>query len=301
MEKKNEAVNKEQSSTSTNSPVAVQKTNIWMILFFILLTAMVAGGGVYYYLTQFKKEGVQETPPQGSQTEVGQPAASVIAQPSQVTLTQPTLTSIDDIWNQYTNPALGFSLKVLKNMMEYYGQCYYNDKNGDHSYRPQEAAVPVKIFEEGNMVYIAAEYIYKLTGETKQNSRSYFSGCNKTPNTAETVKDMKNYYSPAWRIQINKVSNDNELEQFLKTRYGEGCSLGAQKPTKQTGVFDIEIKGDGKDLGETKCPLNYMTVVKYYPAKQKVAAWDIGQACNFYYPTIDTCRDQEMTDSFTFE
>ena len=38
----------------------------------------------------------------------------------------------------------------------------------------------------------------------------------------------------------------------------------------QDGVYDVSIQGDGKDLSETLCPLNYATVVKYYPKGNKV-------------------------------
>lgn len=185
-------------------------------------------------------------------------------------------------------------------MIDPYGQCLYSTSNGDHSYRPKEAAVPVKIFETTDNVYLAAEFTYKLTGETKEGGKSYFAGCDKVENTALLVANRQNYFSPAWRIIIKKITSDAELTQFLKDRYGTGCSLGEKKASSQSGVFNIAIKGDGLDLSETKCPINYMTVVKYYPAKQKVAAWDIGQACSFYYPTVSTCLDTEMTDSFTF-
>lgn len=275
-----------------------QKTNIWMILSIILMTAIVVGAAVYFWQNASKKETSVEIP-----AETVQPQFSplVAASPNPTPLVKPTLTSIDDLWNKYTNPALSFSLKVLKNMVEPYGQCNYSNQNGDHSYRPKEASVPVKIFEEENNVYLAAEYFYKLTGETKENNRSYFSGCDKVINSAATVKDMKTYFSPSWRIVIKPIANDSELDKFLKDRYGQGCSLGEKKAAGQNGVFDIKIKGDGKEPPESKCFINYMTVVKYYPAKRKVAAWDIGQACSFYYPTIETCHDTEMTDSFTFE
>jgi hypothetical protein len=74
--------------------------------------------------------------------------------------------------------------------------------------------------------------------------------------------------------------------------------LGDKKNTSQTGVFDIQIKGDGKDLGSTKCPVNFWTVVKYYPTKQMAASWDIGQDYNFAIG--DNPVDQEMIDSFKF-
>ena len=149
-------------------------------------------------------------------------------------------------------------------------------------------------------IFIVAGQNTPLSGD--ECPRVYTSeGCDKATNSAAIIKDWQNYHSPQWAIVIKNIASDGELDKFLKERYGEGCSLGEKKATKQDGVFNISIKGDGLDMGETKCPLNFMTVVKYYPAKQKVVAWNIGQACNFYYPTAATCYDMEMTDSFIFE
>lgn len=281
--------NKEQNINTTGA----SKTNIWMIISIILITTIVAGSVVYFLLTS--KKGVTPTnePPKTSPTLSSEPKSS--PSPS-------TITSVDASWNKYTNYQLGLSLKVPKQMMEPYGLCNYNDKNGDHSYRPQEAGIPVKIFEDKDIVYLAAEYNYELSGETKDDTgRTYYSKCDKVANTVTRLSDWENYHSPQWQIVVKNIENDNELEQFLKNRYGEGCSLGAKKPANQNSVFDIEIQGDGLDLGETKCPINYATKVLYYPNKKKVVAWDLGQACSFYYPTIDTCLDTEMSDSFMFE
>lgn len=143
-------------------PVVSQpKTNLWMILFIILITTIAAGGAVYLW---------QKSPPKPLPEEkaevIVQPQISPTSMPSEPSpLPQSTLISVGENWNKYTNPVLGFSLKVLKNMTEPYGQCPYSDKNGDHSYRAKEASVPVKIFEEGNSVFIAAEYFYSRRAE----------------------------------------------------------------------------------------------------------------------------------------
>lgn len=274
------------------------KTNLWMIISLILITAILAGGGVYFWLiSQTKKETVptQETKPTPT-LQAEKPQTSTAPEVS------PRFISLDANWNKYDDPIAGFSLKVPKLMIEPYASCKYVDTAGDHSYRPQEGSVPVKFFLDKGIVYLAAEYTYKLGGETKDASgRTYYSKCDKTPNTVAILADRENYHSPQWQIVIKTISSDAELEQFLKNRYGEGCKLGEKKPFVQEGVFDIQILGDGLDLSETKCPINYMTKVLYYPAGKKVAAWDIGQACGFAYPDFDNCKDTEMTDSFRFE
>lgn len=171
--------------------------------------------------------------------------------------------SVDDIWQLYTNYDLGFSLKVLKETKSY-GK--------------------MEIVENNNVVYLITD-----KGTTYQRLQD---------NLNSSGSDIEKATGIPWAILIKKVNNDEELEKFLKEKYGEGCQLGEKKSTDQTGVFDIQIKGDGKDLGSTKCPVNFLTVVKYYPAKQVVASWDIGQDYNF--AVGDNAVDEEMIESFRF-
>lgn len=299
-----------QQPITQNQPLSPPppKSNLWMIISLVLITAVVVGGGVYFWLiTQTKKAPTSSTQTQLTPTSQSeQPLTSTappISQPAGADYPlEPKFISLDEAWNKYDDPIAGFSLKVPKLMIEPYASCKYVDTAGDHSYRPQEGPVPVKFFLDKGVVYLAAEYTYKLGGETKDASgRTYYSKCDKTPNSVIILADRENYHSPAWEISIKTINSDIELEQFLKNRYGEGCKLGEKKPFTQEGVFDIQILGDGLDLGETKCPINYMTKVLYYPAGKKVAAWNIGQACGFAYPDFDNCKDSEMTNSFRFE
>lgn len=72
-------------------------------------------------------------------------------------------------------------------------------------------------------------------------------------------------------------------------------------PSAQAGVYDVRILGDRKDLENTEWPLNFGTVVKYYPQGNKVIAWDTGQAYTFAADeTFSVAYDQEMIDSFRF-
>jgi hypothetical protein len=88
---------------------------------------------------------------------------------------------------------------------------------------------------------------------------------------------------------------------FTKSRYGAGCSLGEKAASGQDGVYDVRIQGDGKNLSETLCPLNYATVVKYYPAGNRVIALNLDQGPTFAADTAYSMTyDQEMVDSFRF-
>jgi hypothetical protein len=213
---------------------------------------------------------------------------------------------LDRTWYQYTNYQLGFSIKFPKALVSLYGSCKWTEENGDHSYRPEPSSVPVKIFEDGDTAYIAGEVYYELTGETKETSadgatRTFFSDCQAVTNNLELLRNPDNYYQTKWKIVVSEIHDDDELDAFIKSRYGSGCNLGEKVASGQDGVYDIRIQGDGKDLSETLCPLNYLTVVKYYPEANKVVAWDLGQAPTFAADVAySRIYDQEMVDSFRF-
>ena len=215
---------------------------------------------------------------------------------------------LDGTWFQYANYQLGFSLKVPNTMVSFLGACKWNEKDGDRSFRPDPALVPVRIFEDVGSVYIAPEYIHELSGEWKQagaqgGTRTCYAECNQVPNSLALLQDPEKPWFSAemWRIVAAEVHSDDELDAFIKSRYGSGCSLGEKTALGQDGVYDVRIQGDGKDLSETLCPINYMTVVKYYPEGNKVIAWDLGQASTFVAALdYSVQHDQEMVESFRF-
>lgn len=169
------------------------------------------------------------------------------------------------------------------------------------SYRPKGGIVPVKIFE-GENIYISSEYFYELGGETVRDNKHYFSQCDKVINSLANLRDNGYFQQQSWKFVVRDVSNDAELESFIRERYGNGCQLGDKNPSNQPGVFDVSIQGDGRELEETECPLNYMTVLKYHPEKNKAVSWNLGQAFTFVEDeSYQNVYDQEMVDSFKFE
>ena len=169
------------------------------------------------------------------------------------------------------------------------------------SYRPKGGIVPVKIFEDEN-IYISSEYFYELTGETIRNNIHYYSDCDKITNSLTYLRNDKYFQQQSWKFIIRHIGNENELENLIKELYGSGCKLGSKQPSSQSGVFDVSIQGDNKDLEETKCPLNYMTVLKYYPEKNIAISWNLGQAVTFISDeSSQNVYDQKMVDSFKFE
>jgi hypothetical protein len=215
------------------------------------------------------------------------------------------ITRLDETWFNYTNNQLGFSINFPRTKMHYHGACKLNDEDGYHTYRLEPAHVPVMIFEDENTVYITSEYQHELSGETTEtdadgNSRTFLADCQAVPNSLELLRDP-DYYQEMWQIVVKDIHDDQELEAFLKARYGSSCSVGKKATSAQDGVYDVRIQGDGLDLSETQCLINYGTIVKYYPAGDRVIAWDIGQAYTFVADvSYAVAYDQEMIDSFRF-
>jgi len=229
------------------------------------------------------------------------PTTAAADSPSEITqplTTNSEITELDETWNQFTDYRLGFSIKFPKEMATFRGSCTWKEDQG--SYRPEVALVPVKIFEDTSAVYIGAEYFYELAGERQEGGRSFYDECNPVTNSLALLQDPDSFKEPFWKLVVEEIHDEDELDSFIKARYGSGCSLGEQSVSNQDGVYDVQIQGDGKGL-DGQCPINYATVVKYFPAGSKVVAWDRGQS--YHFPAdvnYSVVYDQEMEDSFRF-
>lgn len=299
----------EQNFPQPNESIQSSK-NIWIIIVAVIITALIVGGGVYVWQRsnlQNTEQGLQQRIDslehqmkllQQSKGQDNNETVPLTEIDSDKTKTDSSLTSIDQTWNLYTNHKYGFSINVPKKMFHGSGsKCEWKTD----SYRPKGGIVPVKIFE-GENIYISSEYFYELTGESERNDIHYYSRCDKVNNSFSYLRDDKYFQQQSWEFVIKNISSDSELENFIKERYGSGCKLSSKNPSSQSGIFDVSIQGDGKDLEETKCRLNYMTVLKYYPAKNKAVSWHLGQAATFVADeSYQNVYDQEMVDSFKFE
>jgi cell division protein FtsL len=284
----------------------VQSSNNISSIIIIVLTALVVGAGVYIWQNSKLQNLQQEINSLENQIKLIQQLedqdnnleSSVENNNLNEISNTSSLDSIDSIWNLYTNNEYGFSIKVPKKVFHNYGSMC--DWQTD-SYRPKGGIVPVKIFEEDNKIYVSSEYFYALSGETIEDGKHYYSECNRITNSLSHLKNKEYFQQLSWEFIVSDANNDIDLENFIKERYGNGCKLGNKNPSAQEGVFDILIQGDGKDLSETECPLNYATVLKYHPEKNLVISWDLGQAYTFFIDESYESYDQEMVDSFRFE
>ena len=214
-----------------------------------------------------------------------------------------------DTFDTYANHALGFSILVPREMVITFGDCTWNEANGDHSYRPAAAPVPTAIFEEGDTVILTFASYHALTGQSLERqedggTRSFYANCVPMTNTLAlaTDTDPDNPYRAAWSIRVVDIEGQEELESFVKTRYGRGCSVGEMAPSPaDPRLVDVTLDGDGKDLESTECPVNYRTVLKYDRLRGKLAVWDMGQAYTFVGAVDYTIvYDDTMIESFRF-
>jgi len=318
--------NTNQQSISNNSDVTKKPKSTTTILLVIiailvtfLITSIAVGGGIYLWLNYdsagqsteitSKKDHDKQTT---DKTEQKDDNSSDKKTPDKTdndknkddnkdnqsdnTNKQPTLTSIDNTWNLYTNYKHGFSIKIPKKVYEYSGSsCNWDGE----SYRPVGGIVPFKVFEDEHVLF-AGEYYYKLGGETIQDYVSYFSECNRV-DTNLAIINSDDYWQSHWELVFADAADDAQLETFIKNRYGAGCDLGDKTATGQSGVFDVVVKGDNLPLDQTACPINYVTTIKYNSNTGKVISWHMGQAINFYGDENYTeFYDSDMADSFKF-
>lgn len=137
-----------------------------------------------------------------------------------------------------------------------------------------ETFVPVKVFEdkEKNTVYL-------LRGE---ESTEYLA------------------LDRNWAFMVKSVKNDDELEMFIKEKFGFDCKLG-KKEYMGNSTYNVEvISGEI----ESSCPLNYQYKVLYNPSLQKAMGVIMGQECSFSATTIpeygSICYDEIIIKSFRF-
>lgn len=296
------------SLSKTKSKGAKKFQIIGCILVTLLTCAIVTFIGAYLYLRSRKKEDTTSdtTTEDQADTDVEQDqdqdqddegdGPDDILESSEVVET-------DDTWSLYKNYQFGFSIKIPNDFYSYNGGCKWSADSGDHSYRPDPAYIPTAIFHDwdNKVVYISGEYNYELSGETTEESRTYYANCTKVFNSLEKLKDETSNYWYGWKLEVKTIGNDTELASFIADRYGSGCELGDKTLTDQEGVYDVELGGEfGFGDDPETCNVNYNIVMKYYPAGETVVVWDTGQAytfCDHEY----TCYDDEMMESFRFE
>jgi len=233
------------------------------------------------------------------------PTPSVTPEPPTPTPeTESTLVPIDATWSEYVNERLGFAIRIPHTAFWYGGDCVWTEDEGDHSYRPVWAELPLAIFEDTDRVYISAASTIAFTLPTQEPSgagyRTYFAGCERIASTIETVRNRE-MTSGTWEIVARDVESEADLEALIDDVYGEACWLGGTMETDVPGLLRVHVEGDGPPPEETTCWVNYMYVFLYSPELSRAVTWITGQSTYFVIdPDTHEGYDGEMIRNFRF-
>lgn len=215
-----------------------------------------------------------------------------------------TLLPLDDTWNEYVNHRLGFSMRVPRTMYHPMGDCVWRGEQGDPSYRPLMAEVPVAVFEDVDRVYLAAASYAELIQPTQEphgaGYHTLFAGCDHIINTLDRARAQEGT-SNFWEIVVREAHGPADLEALVDEVYGEACQVGETREAEQPDVLWVRVLGDGLPPEQSACWLNYMYVFLYAPARGLAATWITGQSIHFISnPDTFDGYDTEMLESFRF-
>jgi len=211
------------------------------------------------------------------------------------------LIPVDDTWNRYINYALGFEMLVPTTMVHGHAGCYWNDADGDHSYRPLAGMVPVMIVEAGDTVYITSETYSVLLDETVEDGRHFYAGCELVENNLELLQNRE-FPNIFWEIVSRPVASEDDLLSLVHDVYGEACGLGEITPVEGQDYSSVAVLSDGLPMEQSQCVLNYAYRFYYQPESGRAVTWALGQAATFFADVdyMEAPYDTEMLESFQF-
>ncbi|MBA3047193.1 hypothetical protein KKC83_06045 [Patescibacteria group bacterium] len=202
----------------------------------------------------------------------------------------------DDVQNEFDNK----DVKWITYQNEEYGfEIEYPEKLTSNKYwaglpdelTESDVLIDSKMFVKNNNFYLHQEYEYGFDWRIGQFI--------KLEDICIPEYNGKVEYGLPWHIVFLDIDNENKLDELIKQKYGASCSYQEKHETNFSNTYDIKIKGDGKDLGSTKCPINYRYHLKYSPIYKRAAFWHTGQECILGL-SFDDCYDQKISDSFRF-
>lgn len=231
-------------------------------------------------------------------------APALTATPAPTPVPDATLLPLDATWSEYTNHRLGFSLRVPRTMFHPMGDCSWRGEQGDPSYRPLMAEVPVAVFEDVDRVYLApasyAELILPTVEPLGAGYHSLFAGCDHVINTLDRARAQEST-SGSWEIVVREAHGPADLEALVDEVYGEACRVAETRQAEQPGVLRVRVLGDGLPPEQSACWPNYMYVFLYAPARGLAVTWITGQSIHFISdPETYAGYDSEMVESFRF-
>jgi len=214
------------------------------------------------------------------------------------------LVEIDQDWLEYTNYRLGFRMQVPRLMFRHDAGCYWNETEGDSSFRPQPGLMPVVVMEDEDRVTITSRYLVHLTEPTQIPSGAgyvtRFGGCEWLETSLEALAsdEMSSY---RWVIAVRPAASDADLERLIDDYYGDCYSLGGEELLEDQDLYRVRIAGDGLPVEESQCPVNFAYTFLYSVDLEVAATWSQGQS--YHFPAneqYDPVYDEQMRESFRF-
>ena len=192
-------------------------------------------------------------------------------------------------WVDYDNEGYGFSFRYP--LMAIHNKWWGNLAEQDNFL---DLLLPLQVLRKDNNFYLSQRYDVEIDWQTGELI--------KTDNTfIPEYKENDRSYPLPWHIVIFDVEDEARLDSVIKQKLGSGCRYKSKIATDFPDNYRVEIDGDGKDLGETLCPVNYANYIIYSPLLKRVAFWSVGQECNIGLGFMsDNCFDGEISDSFHF-
>ncbi|MDB5164744.1 MAG: hypothetical protein JWL89_370, partial [Candidatus Saccharibacteria bacterium] len=180
-------------------------------------------------------------------------------------------------------------------------------KKQGNSYGPENKWVPTKVFEQSGTIYITATYFYSLSNSFNlPHGGLGFKTCEKIEKSFSTVDDRMSSRPSDYTafevlpLYIGNASNLTEINTFLRQKIWENYKVAklTDGPTNEWQEVELGLIDENDSGGQGK------TVIRYYPSRQKVIAWSIGQHNHYVNPSgnnDDTDYVQQMVDSLKFD
>lgn len=294
------------NTPQTNEPVLtdsqVQPKNNFAGLIFLVLFVVLIGAAYFFFKNSQGGLKLQNLPLIGNLIKNEEEEKEIPVESSPTPTSMQIISSlieIDNDWILYKNETLGFSINIPKKVYHNYGACLNQD---DGSYRPKGDMVPVEVFEDNYSVFISTLYFWRLGEIEDDNGVNRYMKCEKIENNIDELNNNDAFEQQKWEIVTAHAENDEEVLQFIKENYGNGCKLKEKTTTGINGVFDVKIDaGSYESMQEAEsadCLVNYSYVIKYSPEKKLVVTWKIGQSYNFFKDSSFDSYDEEMIESF---
>lgn len=174
------------------------------------------------------------------------------------------------------------------------------EKNRFYSDPKQVATLPPEI----ENYYLSPLSSATLSQETTENGQTFYQKCEYRGNDYKKLADLQqnpdsNDFSPVWNIKYLKVSDEQELNQFVKKIYGEGCKAATQTPTTQANTFRVTIDAEQSGGNISFCSLPSDYVLFYSSGLQRAVTWTLDPNRKFVDKQFMD-QQKSMIDSFEF-